>query len=275
MAQYPFFIKYSFRLIFIFLLIAALILAKQILIPLFLSIMVAYLLYPLAKWLENHYIPRIAANLIVIITFIIIVAGMVLGLISLASNLTENISDIQVKFQQNLQSMKASAASVTGLSESRINSIGQRLGQTGQTLRNVLLATVNTVMYVVLIPVYTFLFLFYRNKFREFIFMNISAENRKAADKIINQAARVVPKYLKGLIIVCGILAVVNSLGFMLIGVEFAILLGVIAALFNLIPYLGTILGYGIVILFVYGTQSSTVALYVLIQFFIIQFYRE
>lgn len=102
--------------------------------------------------------------------------------------------------------------------------------------------------------------------------MKIDAGDESPVQNIIDQAAEVVPKYLKGLITVCAILVVLNSVGFMLIGIEYAILLGIIAALFNLIPYLGTILGYGIVFLFVLGTQSSSLALAVAIQFFIIQF---
>jgi predicted PurR-regulated permease PerM len=82
----------------------------------------------------------------------------------------------------------------------------------------------------------------------------------------------VVPRYLKGLLIVCFILVGLNSLGFYLIGIEYALLFGVIAALFNLIPYLGTVLGYGVVLLFVLGTQSPSLAIAVIIQFLIVQF---
>lgn len=72
--------------------------------------------------------------------------------------------------------------------------------------------------------------------------------------------------------IVCFILVGLNSLGFYLIGIEHALLFGIIAALFNLIPYLGTILGYGVVLLFVLGTQSPSLAFAVIIQFVIVQF---
>jgi predicted PurR-regulated permease PerM len=102
--------------------------------------------------------------------------------------------------------------------------------------------------------------------------MLIPEEREEVTQDIINQAATVVPKYLKGLVIVCLILVVLNTLGFMLIGVEYALLFGLIAALFNLIPYLGTVLGYGVVMIIVLGTQGPTLAAAVLVQFFIVQF---
>lgn len=256
----------------VFLIVAALILARQLLVPLFLSVLVAYLLYPPARWLEAHKVPRIAANLMVIIGFIVLLVGLFIAIGALSSNLMENISEIRNQFASTIASLKESLTSSTGISEAQIDSMIESVGETGQYLSQLFTATANTILNLVLLPVYTFLFLFYRNKIQEFIYMKINSNNNSAVHDIIEQASEVVPKYLKGLVIVCGILVVVNSLGFMFIGVEFAILLGIIAALFNLIPYIGTILGYGVVFLFVLGTQSSTVAFYVAIQFFIIQF---
>ena len=68
------------------------------------------------------------------------------------------------------------------------------------------------------------------------------------------------------------ILIGLNSLGFYLIGVKYALLLGFVAAFFNLIPYLGTVIGYGIVFLFVLATQTPAIALSVVGQFFVVQF---
>jgi predicted PurR-regulated permease PerM len=160
----------------------------------------------------------------------------------------------------------------TGFSEASINSWLESASKTGEYVTQAFTATTNTILGVGLLPVYTFLLLLYRDKFRDFISMLIPEEREAVTQNIINQAALVVPKYLKGLVIVCLILVVLNTLGFMLIGVEYALLFGLIAALFNLIPYLGTVLGYGVVAIIVLGTQSPSLAAAVLVQFFIVQF---
>jgi predicted PurR-regulated permease PerM len=272
MSEYPLLLRNTIRLAFAFLVVAALILARPLLVPLFLSIMLAYLLFPYADWLENHKVPRIATNLIVVLGFIAVVTGVVIAVGTLSSNFTEDFPEIKKQFEQNLQGIFDAIGAYTGVYISGIDSLIESFGQTGEYLSQLFTATTNTLLSLGLIPVYTFLLLFYRNKFRDFISMHIQNDQEGAAQQIIDQASKVVPKYLKGLVIVCFILMGLNSLGFYLIGLEYALLFGIVAALFNLIPYLGTVLGYGVVLLFALGTGTPALALPILIQFFIIQF---
>ncbi|MEX2602835.1 MAG: AI-2E family transporter [Gracilimonas sp.] len=272
MNEYPLLLRSTIRLAFAFLLVAALILTKHLLIPLFLSVMLAYLLFPYADWLEKHKIPRILTNLIVVLGFIAIITGVVILIGTLSSNFTQDFPKIKEQFEVNFENILESIAAFTGIQAINIDSILRDIGETGEYLSQLFTATTNTILSLGLLPVYTFLILFYRDKFRDFISMLIHNEQEENAQKIIDQASEVVPKYLKGLVIVCVILIGINSLGFYLIGLEYALLFGIIAALFNLIPYLGTILGYGVVLLFVLGTQSPALAFAVLIQFFIVQF---
>ncbi|MDR9415253.1 MAG: AI-2E family transporter [Gracilimonas sp.] len=272
MQQYPLLIRSTVRLAFLFLLVAALILTRSLLVPLFLSVMLAYFLFPYAAWLEQKNIPRILTNIIVIVGFMVFVGGVVYMLIALSSAFTENLSEIRQQIETNVQSIRDSLAVFTGLSDQSIESWIESVGQTGEYVAQAFTATTNTVLSIGLLPVYTFLLLFYRDKFRDFISMLIPSEQEQIAQDIIDQAAEVVPKYLKGLVIVCFILFGLNALGFYLIGVKYALLFGLIAALFNLIPYLGTVLGYGFVLIIVMGTQGPTLAAAVLIQFFIVQF---
>jgi predicted PurR-regulated permease PerM len=102
--------------------------------------------------------------------------------------------------------------------------------------------------------------------------MLVQPEQEEVVQHITDQAAEIVPKYLKGLCIVCVIMFGFNALGYSILGVKFAILMAIIAAVFNLIPYIGNIIGYGIVVIFVMATQSFTLAIGVIVQFFIVQF---
>lgn len=272
MSEYPLLIRSTVRLAFAFLVIAALILTRTLLVPLFLSVMLAYLLFPYAAWLENYKVPRLLTNLIVVIGFLAFLSGIVFLVANLSSNFTDDFPQIRQNFEGNMQAILGSVVSLTGISNVALDTFVRDLAETGEYLGQLFSATTNTILSLGLLPVYTFLLLFYRDKFRDFISMMIKEDQEKAAQNIINQASEVVPKYLKGLFIVCFILIGLNSLGFYLIGLEYALLFGIIAALFNLIPYLGTVLGYGVVLLFVLGTQSPSLAIPVLIQFMIVQF---
>ena len=273
MDDYPLVVRVLIRLLVTFLVIAALIITKTLLVPLAFGVLLAYLLYPAARKLENKGMPRIATNFILIISVIAFVAGFIYGIAVLITTFTGDLPQIQEQFRQNISSFQNTLGSWIGVAESQQDSmINSALGNTGQYLTRLFTATANSILTIGLIPVYTFLPLFYRDKFQKFLLLLVPADEENIADNIVNQAAEVVPKYMKGLFIVCFILIGLNSLGFYLIGVKYALLFGIIAAIFNLIPYLGTVIGYGLTFLFVLGTQTPGVSLAVAIQFFVVQF---
>lgn len=61
-----------------------------------------------------------------------------------------------------------------------------------------------------------------------------------------------------------GIVAVLNTLGLIILGIEYAVLLGVIGALLNIIPYIGGIVAMALIIIIVLATESPIYALWAL-----------
>lgn len=272
MKEYPPAIRFLVRIALIFAIAAILSITKQLLVPLSFSIFLAYLLYPSARRLEEFKIPRIATNFIVIIVFMGGIFTFLFVLSQLFEGLSKDLPELRESFTFNIQLLQDSIDEVFGLSIAQQNEIIKTAGLNSDYFATLIEAGKNLFITLALIPVYTFLLLFYRDKFKEFVYMVVNSENSQAVKDIITKAAEVVPKYLKGLLVVCFLLIGLNTLGFYLIGVEYFMLFGLIAAIFNLIPYLGTVLGYGIVAFFVLGTQSPSVAGAVVIQFFIVQF---
>lgn len=267
--------RWLVRLLLVISIVFILIVARQLLVPLFFSILFAYALYPGAEKLENAGLPRILTNFVLILSAVFVIAGGVYGFAILVTSFSEDLPQIREQISENLTLFKQTLESSIGVTESQLESLAGNLQDLGEHIGKFFTATANTVLIIGLIPVYTFLILFYRNKFREFISRASANDHENVVQRIIDQAAEVVPKYMKGLFVVCLILIVINSGGFYIIGVEYALLLGVIAALFNLIPYLGTVIGYGLVFIFVLATQSGGLAIAVAIQFFIIQFFEN
>lgn len=273
MERYPLVVRCVIRLLLAFLIISTLILTKTLLVPLCFSVLLAYLLYPAAHKLEKRGLSRIFTNFLLIIATAIVVVGSVYGMTLLVVTFTADLPEIQEQFRQNLNSFQRSIGGFIGIPESQQDSvIKNAVGNTGQYLKTFFTATANSILSIGLVPVYTFLLLFYRDKFKKFINLMIPSDQQEISSAIIEQASRVVPKYMKGLFVVCFILMGINSLGFYIIGVKYALLFGIIAAIFNLIPYLGTVIGYGLVFIFVVSIQSTAVALAVIGQFFVVQF---
>lgn len=256
-------------------LIFVLIITRQLLVPLFFAVLFAYALYPAASRMERIGIPRMATNLVLIFSAILIIAASIFGFVALVISFSEDFPQIKDQITENLDAFKQGAENIFGISESQLSEFSGGLENTGQYIGEFFTATANTVLIIGLIPVYTFLLLFYRDKFRVFISRVFDSKYENTVQKIADQAATVVPKYMKGLFLVCLILIVINSAGFYIIGIEYALLLGIIAAFFNLIPYLGTVIGYGLVFLFVLATQSTALALWVAAQFMVVQFFEN
>jgi predicted PurR-regulated permease PerM len=73
--------------------------------------------------------------------------------------------------------------------------------------------------------------------------------------------------------VVVFILCILNSSGLLIIGLDYPIALGIISALFNFIPYFGTLLGGTVPLLFaLVGANDPAMALRVVVLFIIIQF---
>ncbi len=272
MKDYPIAIRYLVRILLIFAVVTVLSITKQLLVPLFFSIFLAYLLYPTANKLEQFKVPRIITNFAVIITFMAFVIGVLYWLIILAGSISSDFPELDKKISSNISNLQTTIEVVLGFTVEQQKTVIKNMGMNGDVLTTLIEAGKNTILTLTLIPVYTFLLLFYRDKFKDFIFMLVNDENESIVKEILKNAADVLPKYLKGLIVVCILLVGMNTLGFKLIGLKYPLFLGLIAAIFNLIPYLGTVIGYGIVLLFVFTTQSASAASGVIIQFFIVQF---
>lgn len=256
-------------------LVFVLIKTQQLLAPLLFAVLFAYLLYPTAQKMEENGIPRIITNLILILGTVVILAGSIVGLAYLFATFTENLPEIQKQLEKNLSSFQERIGEIFGFSGDQQKEMMNNFESFSEYFTQIFTSATNTIVAIGLIPVYTFLLLFYRDKFRTFV-LDVTPKNQNEVTKrIVDQASRVVPKYLKGLLFVVLILMVVNSLGFYLIGIQYALLFGVIAALFNLIPYLGTVLGYAVVLLFVLATQPPSLALYLVLLFLPVQFFEN
>lgn len=272
MKEYPIAVRYLVRIMLIFAVVTVLSITKQLLVPLAFSIFMAYLLYPAASWLEEKGLPRIPTNFIVILALMTILVGTLFVIFQLINSASSDLPELKEQLSTNLKSMQQGLSDFMGITDEQLKDFITSTGINGDYLGSLFQVGRNSLIALALVPVYTFLLLFYRDKFKDFISMLVRKENEEMASEIIEKAAEVVPKYLKGLVVVCVVLVVINWLGFELIGVKYPLLLGLIAAIFNLIPYLGTVLGYGTVFIFVFIVQSPSVAGAVVIQFFIVQF---
>ncbi|MDK2841556.1 MAG: hypothetical protein PWQ17_1061 [Anaerophaga sp.] len=270
--------RVSYSLLAIILFVYGLIAVRNFLWPIAFGFLLSYLFYPVVNWLEKHKIPRILANFIAIVTGLGILIS--LGLLAY-SKISPIVGDFPGLAEAGLRNL---ADFISGISEhfgfdkeETRNLIKEQaanlLASGGQYVQDIFNATTSTIVSFGLLPVYIFLFLYYRTKFAYFLMMIFGRKHRQEVITILREISRVFARYMAGVLAVVFILCIINSSGLMIIGLRYPIAFGIISALFNFIPYFGTLLGGAVPLLFaLIGENDPSLAFRVVILFIIIQF---
>jgi predicted PurR-regulated permease PerM len=244
-----------------------------------LSVLFAYLIFPIAAWLEKIRLPRAAAVLIADLVLVAFVSGCIYLLSSQISGFVEETANIEEKVKGNIDKVRDFVEVDLGISingggsgdsDSFLKSI---LMQGGNFFKSAVTSVATTTGRILIMPLFIFLFLYYRDRLGNFLLMITHNESEKNVRHIVNQISKVTVKYVSGLFIVVAILSILNVLGLWIIGMDNAMLIGIIAGLFNVIPYFGTFIGGAVPVLYalLIGDDPSIVV-YVIVLTFIIQF---
>lgn len=143
---------------------------------------------------------------------------------------------------QSQQANQKSGSNSSG--SSLMGSLSSYISAIFSGIRTIAMFTFKTITGIIILLVYVFLMLLYRHVFLNFI-QKIS-QKREEAQAITKQVARVSEQYLVGRLIVIAIIAVINSVGLTLIGIQQGVFFGVLAAVLNLVPYIGILIGAGL-----------------------------
>lgn len=274
----PLIVRLTATLLFIILLFYGLIAAKDILVPLALGTLFAFLLYPIASFFEKSGLPRILANLLTIILGIITIGGAMYLIYGQLAIFVGDFPELRQKSLHNLRGLTDWVETKFGISAAQQqrwlrNFISNVFIQGGETFQSIFTATTATVAKLGLLPVFVFFLLYYRNKYKEFILKLTDGTKHKKTDRVIKEISSVTQRYMGGITIVVFILCFLNTIGLMIVGVKYALLLGILSALMNYIPYFGTLIGGAIPLLVALVTEDSpSYAFGVIILFIIIQF---
>lgn len=217
-------------------------LGSDILTPLLLSFFFAILLRPVVQFLNKKMLfPHVLAVFTSVILFLSIIYLVVLFISRQVSDFTTDLPGIKSSFGAHYQELKRWILQTFHVSyssqENYIRKITQENGS--QLVGNTINTFSQTLIHIVLIPVFTFLMLIYRNLFKQFLARVVRRKHHSILIKIILEVKLVIHSYIVGLLLEMAIVATLTAGGLMLLGVRYAILLGTITALLNLVPYLG------------------------------------
>ncbi len=274
---FPFYAKTTILLLGLFVFIAMLYIAQSILLPLVFSIIIAIVLQPILKFFVRLGINRIIAIMITLFLTIIVIVAFGLFLYTQISRFSDSWPILVEKFNSTANEI---ITFLSGYYDMNPVKIHEWITQTQAELFNANTATIGKTLSMVggwlvaifLVPVYIFLLLLYEPLIMEFIHSVFGETNQNKVGKVVSQTKTVIQRYLFGLMIEAIIVAALQAGTLFIMGVEYAILLGIIGALLNTIPYIGGLVAVALpMIVSMVTIDSAMYPVYILVIYYIIQ----
>jgi predicted PurR-regulated permease PerM len=275
--KFPFYAKASLIIIGLYVFINMLFIAQSIIVPIVFSVIIAIVLHPVVNFFVRLKINRVIAIIITISLTTLIIAAFCAFLFSQASQFSESWPILVEKFSGVVSDSTKWASGYFDINPGKIETWikttkGELLHFSNEAIAQTLITVGTGVMILFLVPVYVFIILYYNSLLIEFIHRVFGSSDQKQVSEIVSQTKTVIQRYLVGLIIEAVIVAVLNSAGLLILGIDYAILLGVIGALLNVIPYIGGLVAVALPMMIALATKSTAwYAVYVLVIYYIIQ----
>jgi predicted PurR-regulated permease PerM len=256
----PFYAKVALISISTLAIIFTMHIGQGIIVPILYATIIAILLNPLVNFLQRRNINRILAISIAVTLTIVLVLAVFYVLSSQLTMFSESWPQLKEKFNITSAEFVRWVSDKFNIRVSRINAWTKETQSdaisnfaVGDTLADVggILVT------FVLLPVYLFMILYYKPLLLEFIRRLFRDEHQVTVTSVLTSSKNVIQTYLVGLFFELVIVAILNSAGLLLLGIEYAIILGIIGAIFNLIPYIGGVIAIALPMIIAFVTKDS------------------
>lgn len=253
------------------LLIAGTILASDLVVPLAFALFLSIVMLPIVKKLEKRRLGTALSITIVLLGTVVIMSLLMWIVINQIVGLVNDLPNLQAKFVIFISEASGRLEEDFGISVAEQNKfVGEFVRTVGTYLGNVLISTTNTLSVLIQIPIYIFLILIYRDKFKDF-FLSLLPQDNEFTWK--TDMEKVVQGYISGLTWVTLIIAALNSIGLLALGIDHAIFFGILSGVLTIIPYVGIIIGALFPVIMALITKDSIwYALGVIIVFSVVQF---
>lgn len=248
MKEFPLTVKRSIELLGIALVIAILVIGRDIIMPVVMAFFISIMLLPIYRFLRKYKVPESLSIILPILFVLVFIAGIVWFFSAQIGILVDDFPQIKQNVAKHLQSVKEWISSTVGIdtnkqetflrekSDDLMSMGGKAAGGAAVTLSGVF-------VFVGLLPIYIYLILFYKDILLRFTFMWFKSNDHPKVKEVVYETESIIKSYLIGLLIQVSYMTVLLGGILLIIGIKHALLIGVIFALLNLIPYVGALIG--------------------------------
>jgi predicted PurR-regulated permease PerM len=244
MLKFPFYARLALTLFAIALIILFMYLGKSVLVPLFFSFLVAILLHPVAQFLERKGFRRSLAAILTLLVFMILFGGLFYFFSHQVVRLSRDLPSLQEKVVakwndiqdwisdkyhvSNIQQKDYVNKSANGILNTAVNSAATTF-----------VGIAETAILTIFFFIFTFFILQYRRLLMHFVVELFDRNHNEKVQAVIGRIRLLINNYVLGLLIEMSLVAIMIFTSMMIIGVKYALLFSIMAAVLNIIPYLG------------------------------------
>ncbi len=275
-AKIPFYAKVALIFVGLFAFVYTLYIGQKIIVPILYATIVAILLNPIVNFLVSKKINKVIAISLAVFLALVVILFIFYIISSQVTMFSETYPQLKEKFDLTSDNLTQWASDkfnirpikiTTWIKESQMDAIGnigigEKISEAGRIL-----------LVGMLLPVYIFMILFYKTLLLEFVRKLFKSEHHAVVVEVLTSTKTIIQSYLVGLFFEMLIMAVLNSVGLLLLGIQYAIILGITGAILNIVPYIGGIIAIALPMIIAFVTKdSSTYPLLVLAVYLFIQF---
>ncbi len=272
--QYPFYFKATVILIGLYFLVSIMNVLAGILVPFAFAILFAVLLNPLYGRLLRYRFPRALAVLCTVLVGLSFMTLLCYLLSTQLAQFGQSFPILKLRFGQMTDNLEQWISLKSGVSiQKQILFVKNALNSSQAAIGSILGTLFGTLSLLLIIPIYVFMLLLYKNLILNFLYEVFSEEHSKRVGEVLAQTKAAIQSYIVGLLIEMIIVSAMNSLALFVIGIKYALLLGVIGGIINILPYIGGFVAILLPVLIAtvtkdgYSAQIEVIVAYLAIQF--------
>ena len=248
MNELPLTVRRSIELVGLFVLGWLLALGNDTLSPLLMAFFISLVLLPLHHFFVKWHVPNSLAIALCILVLILLVGLVVRFFYGQVGDLLADLPTIRENVTKHLTTLSAWVTARTNYSTEQQRQFisdqsNKLLTYTGQVLNGTLGSVTSVFVFLTLIPLYIFLLMLYRGMLQRFVYLWFRPETHDRVKDALTKIQFIVKDYIVGLLIQITYMTVLVGGGLLLFGIKHAMLIGLLFAFLNLIPYVGALVG--------------------------------
>jgi predicted PurR-regulated permease PerM len=220
---------------------------KTLFIPLSFALLISFILYPICKLMEKKGINSTVAIFISIFGMILLLCSIVYLFILQIIAFSNEWQIFRVKLLETLTQLSSFLADRFDVStEKQMVFLKNVISNSGTQAISLLKITIYSLsesfFYLLIIPVYSILILYYRQLLINVLYHIFPSEKKEIIREILVETIHAYYNFIKGMLLVYLIVGILNSIGLAIIGIPHPFLFGFIASILTFIPYVGIII---------------------------------